>query len=236
MSDILSRCPQAAEPRVSVVIPVLNDAAALADLLERLEPLLDHRAERIVVDGGSSDDSVSVAQAAGCRVLAAPPGRGRQLAEGITAARAPWIWMLHADSHPSPQAAAHLLTRPDQPAWGRFSVSLDPGTPLELVAHAMNVRSRLTGICTGDQGIFVQRTLLERAGGMPRQSLMEDIELSSRLRRRQRPDCRRERIGTSPRRWRRRGVARTILSMWRFRLRYWLGANPEQLAREYYGP
>ena len=114
-------------------------------------------------------------------------------------------------------------------------MTLAPGTPLEIVARSMNLRSCLTGICTGDQGIFAHRQLLEGIGGMPRQSLMEDIELSRRLRARQRPDCRAERVGTSPRRWRERGTVRTVVSMWRFRLRYWLGADAEHLAREYYG-
>jgi rSAM/selenodomain-associated transferase 2 len=226
----------AGSPLVSVVIPVLNDARPLSSLLSRLRGSSDDRLEIIVVDGGSTDDSAAVAESGGCLVVPSRTGRGHQLAEGIARAQAPWIWMLHADSEPAPQAVHHVLTRPaDVPGWGRFSVSLAPGTGLEAVATAMNWRSRLSGICTGDQGIFVHRSLLDRAGGMPRQSLMEDIELSRRLMRWQRPDSRPECITSSPRRWRRRGIVRTVLSMWQFRLRYWLGADPERLAREYYG-
>jgi rSAM/selenodomain-associated transferase 2 len=224
---------QSGPTSVSVVIPVLDDAEALGRLLAgmRSHPSL----EVVVVDAGSRDGTVAVAEGAGCRVLQCRPGRGHQLAAGIEATSAPWIWMLHADSTPSAQAIRHLLALAAQPpGWGRFAVSLDPGTALEVVAHAMNLRSRLTGICTGDQGIFVHRELLADIGGMPRQSLMEDIELCRRLRRVASPDCRPERIGTSPRRWRRHGALTTILSMWRFRLRYWLGADPERLAREYY--
>ena len=216
-----------------MIIPVLNDAEPLERLLERLGDPSGF--EIIVADGGSQDGSVEVARRRGCEVVSSRPGRGHQLAAGIARARAPWIWLLHADSTPADAAVRHLKgLPPDRPGWGRFSVRLAPGTPLELVAHAMNLRSWITGICTGDQGIFVHRQLLDEAGGMPRQSLMEDIELSRRLKARRRPDCRWQTIATSPRRWRARGVVRTVLSMWRFRLRYWLGADPERLAREYY--
>lgn len=223
-------------PRLSVVVPVLDDADPLTRLLRRLRGRADDQLDIIVVDGGSRDDSAAVARAAGCRLISSRKGRGHQLAEGTAQARAAWIWMLHADSEPSAEAIDYLLTRPvDAPAWGRFSVSLAPGTGLEVVAFFMNWRSRLTGICTGDQGIFVHRSLLEHGGGVPRQSLMEDVELSKRLRRLCRPVCRHEVVRTSPRRWQHSGVVSTVLSMWRFRLRYWLGADAERLAREYYG-
>lgn len=223
-------------PRVSVVVPVLNDAAPLSRLLTRFCSEAREHLEIIVVDGGSEDESAAVAEAAGCRMVSSRRGRGHQMAEGVSRARALWIWMLHADCEPSSEAVFHLIHRPaGEPAWGRFRVSLEPGAPLEVVAWFMNARSRLTGVCTGDQGIFVHRSLLERAGGVPRQSLMEDIELSSRLRRLCAPEHRPEIVGTSPRRWQRCGAIRTILSMWHFRLRYWLGADAERLAREYYG-
>ena len=227
-----------AGPRLAIVIPVLNDADALAVLLARLRAAAGAPAstlEVVVADGGSRDGSVSVAAAAGCRTVCSRAGRGHQLAAAIAQTRAPWLWMLHADSEPSLGALNHLLSRPaDVPGWGRFDVSLAPGTALEAVAWAMNVRSRATAICTGDQGIFVHRALLDAIGGMPAQPLMEDVELSRRLKQQTWPDCRPERIATSPRRWRRDGTVRTILSMWGFRFRYWAGADAERLAREYY--
>lgn len=222
---------------VTIVIPVLNDADALAALLSCLKGVGDPALQIVVADGGSADGSQGVAREAGCRLVESSPGRGRQLAAGIAATAGDWVWMLHADTLPSAEALAHVRALPGSPpGWGRFAVSLAPGAPLELVAVAMNLRSRLTGICTGDQGIFVHQSLLDRVGGQPRQSLMEDVELSRRLKRVCRPDCRAETIAASPRRWRHRGVVRTVLSMWWFRLRYRLGADPERLAREYYPP
>jgi rSAM/selenodomain-associated transferase 2 len=219
---------------VSVIVPVLNDAAPLERLLASLHRAVGRGVEIVVVDGGSADGSDAIAACAGVRLVRCRPGRGFQIAEGAAAARGVWLWMLHADSEPSRHALEHLLTRPDVPGWGRFSVRFDAGPMMALVATLMNARSRLTGICTGDQGIFVHRDLLRQVGGMPRQSLMEDIELCRRLKRLDRPDCRPEAIGTSARRWRSEGTLKTIVGMWRFRLRYWRGADPEQLAREYY--
>ncbi|MFU8815753.1 MAG: TIGR04283 family arsenosugar biosynthesis glycosyltransferase [Pseudomonadales bacterium] len=221
---------------MSVVIPVRDDARPLAALLAKLRDAASADLEVIVVDGGSRDGSDVVAGRGGAALLRSPPGRGFQLAAGAAAARGAWIWMLHADADPSPEALAHLRGRADEAAWGRFAVRFDGAPRMALVAVAMNARSCLTGICTGDQGIFVHRDLLARAGGVPRQSLMEDIELCRRLKRLARPECRQEIVGTSARRWQRRGTLRTIIAMWRFRLRYWLGADPEQLAREYYRP
>lgn len=227
--------PGSAVPQLSVIVPVLNDAEPLRALLAWLAGLRDAQLEVIVVDGGSTDGSSEVARAGGAsRIVEGARGRGAQLALGCSAARGHWLWLLHADSMPAAGCLEFLRGLGSEPGWGRFDVRLAGSPLLRSVAAMMNLRSCLTGICTGDQGIFVHRDLLDAAGGMPTQALMEDIELSRRLKRLRRPWCRRERIESSPRRWLRRGVARTILSMWRFRLRYWLGADPEQLAREYY--
>jgi rSAM/selenodomain-associated transferase 2 len=227
--------PGPAGPELSVIVPVLNDADSLRALLAWLAGARDTHVEVIVVDGGSTDGSIEVARAGGAnRILQGVRGRGAQLALGCSASQGRWVWLLHADSMPALGCLDFLRALGPEPGWGRFDVRLAGPPMLRIVAAMMNLRSCLTGICTGDQGIFVHRDLLDAVGGMPTQPLMEDIELSRRLKRLRRPWCRHERIGSSPRRWLRGGVARTILSMWRFRLRYWLGADPERLAREYY--
>lgn len=223
-------------PAVSIVVPVLNDAESLARLLRELSPTLrDDRIEMIVADGGSTDGGPAWAAKLGARVVRCPAGRGQQLCSGVEEARGAWIWLLHADSAGVSDALHWLLCLDTAPAWGRFNIRLTPGSPaLRLVAAMMNLRSRFTGICTGDQGIFVHRRLLEVCGGIPPQPLMEDIELSRRLKAVSRPLCAGPALQSSSRRWHTQGIARTVLSMWRFRLRYWLGADPEMLAREYY--
>lgn len=230
-------------PRLSIIIPVLNDAAALGRLLGELASHCPAGAgaafEVIVVDGGSRDASAAVARQAGARVLSSRPGRGPQLGCGAAACRGNWLWLLHADSAGTAEPLAYLLALANgatlAPAWGRFDVVFDqPTTLLRVVACMMNLRSRMTGICTGDQGLFVHRRLLCASGGVPDQRLMEDIELSRRLKRQAPPLSRPETLVASARRWHRHGVLRTVVSMWGFRLRYWLGADPERLARRYY--
>lgn len=216
---------------------MLNDAPALAKLLDTLHCAFnDHgpQPEIVVVDGGSTDGGAAIAQQHGCEVVVSHPGRGVQLQAGFVQAQGDWIWFLHADSQPGAELAA-WLQRQTIPGWGRFDVRFTADAWLfRLIASMMNWRSRRTGICTGDQGMFVHRSLLEAVGGVPSQPLMEDIELSKRLKREKPPLCPRVCLSTSSRRWEQRGVVRTIVSMWWFRLRYWLGADPLVLAKEYY--
>ena len=231
-------------PIVSIVIPVLDDGCELVRLLAELDELsrlLNVSPEVIVVDGGSQDDSPDVTHRDGVKVVTTLANRGLQLDEGARKTTGSWIWFLHADTLLDAQPLRYLHEL-REPGWGRFDIqigstspSTSPSSLLRLVAWFMNQRSRLTGISTGDQGIFVHRTLLLRIGGVPRQPLMEDIELSKRLRRLSPPLAPLISVMTSARRWERRGTMRSIVSMWHFRWRYWRGADPEVLAREYYG-
>ena len=218
--------------RVSVVVPVFNDAPALRRLLDDLR---DAAVEIVVVDGGSDDDSMVVAGGAD-RAVPAPRGRGTQLHAGVEIAGGEWLWFLHADTRLSTPAVAALRERLDTPGWGFFAVRLDgEAAAYRLVERAMTWRSAGTGIATGDQGIFVHRELLDAVGGVPRQPLLEDVELCRRLRRLAKPRRIAERLVASSRRWERDGIARTIILMWWLRFRYFTGAAPEALARRYYG-
>lgn len=220
-------------PSLSVVIPALNEAEALPRLLAQLGPARARGAEVVVVDGGSADGTVAAAEAAGVPVVRSSAGRARQLQAGVDASSGEALWLLHADSSIDPLADQHLLWSlvNDGRPWGRFSVRLSGNQPLlRVVERAMNVRSRLTGIATGDQGIFVLRSALDAIGGVPQQMLMEDVELSRRLKRIAPPSCLWKRVTTSSRRWEAHGVLRTVLLMWRLRLAYFLGTDPETLA------
>jgi rSAM/selenodomain-associated transferase 2 len=223
---------------ISIVIPVLDDAPALSRLLDDLDGIGAIDAERIVVDGGSADGSYALAQRRADVALRSQRGRARQLIAGIAAAQGTWIWMLHADSRVDAAAWRALNDTVAQAgaAWGRFDVRLDDDRPVfRVIERMMNLRSRWSGICTGDQGIFVRRDVLELIDGLPDQPLMEDIELTKRLRRYAKPVCLAVRLRASARRWQQRGVVSTIALMWRLRLQYFFGASPDALERVYYG-
>ena len=222
-------------PGLSIIVPVLDEAAGIGATLRALAPLRARGHELIVADGGSSDGTPERCAGLADAVIAAPRGRARQMNAGAAQARSDLLLFLHADTQLPPGADA-AITRAVQAGadWGRFDVHIDGRSAmLPVVATLMNARSRLSGIATGDQAIFVRRALFESIGGFPDQPLMEDIELSRRLRTHSRPACLRERVVTSGRRWDSRGAWRTIVLMWSLRLRYWLGASPEALARAY---
>jgi len=222
--------------RLSIVIPVRNEESVLCATLERLQLLRADGHEVIVVDGGSDDASVGTARPLADQVIVAARGRATQMNAGAAIATGDVLLFLHADSWlPADPADAIASALSADARWGRFDVVID-GRPaiLRVVAWMMNARSRLTGIATGDQGIFVDRATFFDAGGYPSIELFEDIELSWVLKRRVgRPACLRQRIVTSGRRWERHGPCRTIIAMWRLRLAYALGADPAGLARRY---
>jgi rSAM/selenodomain-associated transferase 2 len=223
-------------PTLTIVVPCLNEAAGIAGALARLAPLRARGAEVIVVDGGSDDDSAERAAPFADRVIGAPRGRATQMNAGALAARGDILLFLHADSLLPP--GADRLVRDGLAAsgrqWGRFDVELDGAHALlKLIAAMINLRSRLTGIATGDQGLFMLRALYLAVDGFPRIPLMEDIAMSRRLKRRGAPLCLRARIITSARRWEKHGVLRTVMFMWRLRLAYFFGADPARLALRY---
>lgn len=214
--------------RLSVVVPTLNEARGIRAALEALAPLRALGHEVIVVDGGSTDGTAELAAGLCDRILTAPRGRASQMNAGARVARGEMLLFLHADTRLPPGAAALVL---NSPLWGRFDVEIEGRHPLlRLVAWAMNLRSRLTGIATGDQAMFVRRDAFP---GFPEIALMEDVALSKVLKRRSPPACLRQKVLTSGRRWESHGVLRTIFLMWRLRLLYFVGVRPEALARKY---
>lgn len=223
------------KPTLSIVVPVLNEAGAIVATLRALAPLRARGAQVIVCDGGSRDATVALARPLADQVLAAPAGRARQMNAGAAASRADVLLFLHADTQ-LPDGADHLVRRAVAAgaAWGRFDVRIS-GRPfmLRVVAASMNLRSRWSGIATGDQAIFVTRAAFDRVGGFPDQPLMEDVEMSRRLRALGWPACLHQRVTTSGRRWMTRGVWRTIFLMWRLRWRYWRGVPAQALAEAY---
>ena len=203
-------------PLLTIVVPVLDEAAGIADALAPLQALRAAGVELIVVDGGSADDTFASAKPLCDRVIVAPRGRGRQMHEGASVANGDILLFLHADTV-LPKGAVEAIRRAVDggAAWGRFDVAIAGSSPmLPVIATMMNLRSRLTGIATGDQAIFVTREAYEAAGGFPDIPLMEDIAFSRALRRCHHPACLRERVTTSGRRWEKHGVAATVLKMW----------------------
>ncbi|MFQ5661345.1 MAG: TIGR04283 family arsenosugar biosynthesis glycosyltransferase [Gammaproteobacteria bacterium] len=220
---------------ISVIIPTLNEADTIVDCLNPLQILRRHGHELIIVDGGSSDDTVTLAAPLCDRIIRSDKGRARQMNAGAGAAVGDIFLFLHADTI-IPFAVADLLENRVQcdSAWGRFDVRLSGTQPLlRTIEFFMNVRSRLTGIATGDQAIFVTRVLFRKVGGFPDIELMEDIELSKKLKRYCPALCLADRVITSSRRWEQRGIIRTVWKMWSLRLRYLCGANPVLLAKDY---
>lgn len=226
----------AAAHDLSIIMPTRNEASGIVATLQALQDLRARGAEVIVVDGASDDGTAARATPWADQVVHAEPGRALQMNIGAQHSRRPVLLFLHADTLLPADADRLLrvaLARSGR-VWGRFDVRIVPETPLlRVVAAMMNVRSRLTGICTGDQAVFVTRAAFHAVGAYPAQALMEDIELSRRLKRLGPPMALRAQVQTSGRRWLARGVWRTIALMWWLRLRYFFGASPTYLARLY---
>jgi rSAM/selenodomain-associated transferase 2 len=223
-------------PQLSIIIPVLDEGGTIAQALAALAPYRARGAEIIVVDGGSRDETIAAARPLADKVITAPRGRGSQMNAGAAGARGDVLMFLHADTRLPPNAdrlVIDALARAKR-AWGRFDVTIaGRSSLLRVVAAMMNLRSRLTGIATGDQAMFMTRAAFAQTRGFPDIALMEDIVLSRRLKAIGPPACLAARVTTSGRRWDRDGVVRTVFTMWRLRFAFFLGAEPERLARQY---
>jgi rSAM/selenodomain-associated transferase 2/rSAM/selenodomain-associated transferase 1 len=224
--------------KLAIVLPVLDEAATIAQRLHALAPLVARGAWVVVVDGGSTDATPQLAHPMAHRVVRSPRGRAAQMNAGACAAAqlgCDTLLFLHADTRLPANADRLIEQALAQGAdWGRFDVHIEGRHPLlGMVAAFMNLRSRLTGIATGDQALFVRRRVFEALGGFAALPLMEDVELSTRLLRQSKPACLYPRVITSGRRWDTNGFWRTVWLMWRLRAAYALGADPAELAHRY---
>jgi rSAM/selenodomain-associated transferase 2 len=238
--------PATDAPRLSIVIPVLNEAQRLPALLQCLRAGFPGT-ELLVVDGGSTDETATAALRGGATLLLGEAGRATQMNLGAASSRGDWLWFLHADSEPRftlvelercLEAAFSGSSSPGgaDPCWGFFRVHLaGKARALRLIAWFMNRRSRLTRVATGDQGLLVRRSTFEAIGGFATIPLMEDVEICKRLRRLAPPLSLPMTLVSSGRRWEEQGVVRTVLRMWALRLAFWLGVSPQRLWRHYYG-
>jgi len=219
---------------LSIILPVLNEEASLPDVLASLQYLRQQGHEIIVVDGGSRDNSLMLAQQAADKVIVSQPGRAVQMNSGAELAAGDILLFLHADTA-LPVGVERILSEIEgDNFWGRFDVRLSGNRSIFRVIEAMmNLRSRITSVATGDQAIFVTSSLFEKVGGYPEIALMEDIAISKQLRKIVKPVCVRNRVVTSSRRWEDRGVIKTILLMWKLRLYYFLGMSPQKISRMY---
>ncbi|MGM0951493.1 MAG: TIGR04283 family arsenosugar biosynthesis glycosyltransferase [Pseudomonadota bacterium] len=221
---------------LTIIVPVLNEIETLPALLEHLKHWQSRGAEVLIVDGGSDDQTAEETRHQGFSVIDAPRGRASQMNAGAQASRTRNLVFLHADTRLPEQADLQILAalRGSDIAWGRFDVQIKGKSKwLPIIAWFMNTRSRLTGIATGDQALFMTRSAFDRIEGFPEQPLMEDIEISRRLKQMTRPVCLSNKVITSGRRWDSRGSGRTIWLMWQLRWAYWRGIPAEQLAERY---
>ena len=221
---------------VSFIIPTLNEEAVIRKTLECLQAERANGHEVVLVDGGSQDQTIALAQEYVDYTIQSAPGRSVQMNRGATVSQGDILCFLHADTLTPKNCAAVIeeaIAKTGRP-WGRFDVRLSGShCAFRIIETMINVRSRLSGIATGDQGIFVQRAFFEQLGGFPVMLLMEDVQFSKQAKVRSRPVCLSQHLVTSSRRWEQNGIFKTIWLMWRLRLAFYLGADPYQLAQRY---
>ncbi len=217
---------------VSIIIPTLNEALGIECCLKNLQPLREQGVEVIVSDGGSTDNTRELAILYADKVIEADLGRASQMNAGALLANGEFLLFLHSDtSLPTGFSEAWLTGL----TWGFFPVKLSGvAWPFRLVERAINIRSRFSGIGTGDQALFIRRTLFESIGGFANIPLMEDVELCRRLKADSCPVVQNNPVTTSSRRWEQKGIIRTVVQMWRLRLAYLLGVPPRNLVKQYY--
>lgn len=219
---------------ISIIIPALNEESAIQTLLKQLQVHRQQGHEVIVVDGGSSDNTVSISELLSDKVFTSKMGRAMQMNSGALEAKHDVFWFLHADTLIPENAIENIQQALAILEWGRFNVKLSGSNVLfRLIERMINFRSCLSSIATGDQGVFVKRKTFELVNGYSNISLMEDVDLSKKLKKISKPVCLKDSLITSSRRWERDGILLTVLLMWRLRFLYWLGVSADKLAAQY---
>lgn len=219
---------------VSIIIPVLNEEGSIKGLLQQLQVYRQQGHEVIVVDGGSTDKTVSISELLSDKVITSKSGRATQMNNGVGEAKHNVFWFLHADTLIQENAIDNIQRALATQEWGRFNIKLSGSNILfRLIERMINLRSCLSGIATGDQGIFVKRKTFESVNGYTNIPLMEDIALSKKLKKISKPVCLKSNLITSSRRWERNGILSTVLLMWRLRFLYWIGMSANKLVGQY---
>ena len=219
---------------ISIVIPVLNEDGSIKNLLQQLQSYRQQGHEIIVVDGGSIDDTISISESLSDKVIPSSSGRALQMNNGAAQSRNDTLWFIHADTVLPDNALENVQQALTKSDWGRFNVKLSGSNILfRLIETMMNIRSCMTGVATGDQAMFVKRKLFESVRGYSNLPLMEDVDLSKKLKKFSRPNCLKETLTTSSCRWEKNGILSTVLLMWRLRFLYWLGVSADKLASQY---
>lgn len=221
---------------ISIIIPVLNEEESIYGLLLQLQRYRNQGHEVIVVDGGSTDKTISISQAFADKIIKSKAGRAVQMNNGASQASFDILWFVHADTlipdNVIERIQYYLLN--DKNQWGRFNVKLSGSHMLfRIIEKMINLRSCISGIATGDQGIFINKNFFEVAKGFSNLPLMEDVELCKRLKSISSPVCAKEVLTTSSRRWEQNGILSTVVLMWRLRFLYWVGISADKLADQY---
>lgn len=221
--------------KISIIIPVLNEADTIEQALKNLSSIAGDCCEIIVVDGGSDDNTVALAKPLVDKTITTKnSGRALQMNAGASAASGHSLLFLHCDTR-LPGNFFKISKIITTARWGFFMVRLSGHSRwFRLVEAMMNIRSRVSRVATGDQGLFLSRQCFDELSGFADMAIMEDVELCKRLRRCSPPVVIGNKLVTSSRRWEKNGIVKTIVLMWWLRLLYFLGAPPDKLVSYYY--
>jgi rSAM/selenodomain-associated transferase 2 len=220
--------------RITIVVPTLNEQECIAQTVRSLQQLEGEK-EIIVVDGGSSDETRSLARAEGAKILTAPAGRGLQMHAGALQASGEVLWFLHADTIPPPDALKEISQHLQDAsiAGGNFGLLFDGPSRAARRMTAIYPMLRILGLCYGDSGIFMRREIYHKIGGFRALALFEDLDLLRRLRRGGRFIHLPSQICASSRRFEQRNFAVVWLHWTTLQVLYWAGVPPNWLARWY---